>query len=446
MSNNEESLYSQKIKIEQRIKYLNKVCEDSSKSSISEKEQIAALLETLATNLNLIKKGIKIGILKKIATMDLETLQSIAIRSLSIFSEGINPDVFISEYERLKNKQKIDLEEFEKGQKEELKKRRELAPSLEYELRGPAYAFVDINGNPRTNLIIEDKQLEILKAQVKKDPNTRKILKVKVPKDFFTDDELLKLGPKYHNGVSENVEVLKPIHLSKEEMHELYPIISQRHAAFLSFIKKRPENALLSEEELRDKYQQDLCRFKFIIKITPDIRRKERFDYKYHSSAKPQENVQINQMGIILPEVIEKQKLLSDIAHLKRCVQELLVGSEFFNWYSSIDKNNPNYQVLQQLILSPITTFFSEEEFNSIINPIISAKSVASSQQLFGDSKDINRYRDYLNRVKKENKAQAKEPYSNQLLTTEQCDKQLEVLKELEQKQANPISQGSFKL
>ena len=36
--------------------------------------------------------------------------------------------------------------------------------------------------------------------------------------------------------------------------------------------------------------------------------------------------------------------------------------------------------------------------------------------------------------------------YPNQLLTIKQCDKQLQVLKELEQKQANPISQGSFNL
>ena len=36
--------------------------------------------------------------------------------------------------------------------------------------------------------------------------------------------------------------------------------------------------------------------------------------------------------------------------------------------------------------------------------------------------------------------------YPNQLLTIKQCDKQLQVLKELEQKLPRPISQGSFKL
>lgn len=446
MSNNVESLYSKKIKIEQRIAQLNKKCEDISDLTTERKKEMAVLLETLGTNLGLVKNGIKIGILKKIETMDLETLQSIAISSLSVFTKGINPNTFISEYETLKETHQKELEEFEKCQQEELKKRRRLAPSLEYELYGPAYAFVDINGNPRTNLIIEDKDLEILRHNVKRAINYSKVYKVKVPSDFFTDDELLSLGPVYCNGRFDSGIVSKKIHLSKEEMQELYSMIAYRKSAFISFVKRLPENALLSKEELCDKYQKDLCSVDFGIRITPNILRRERFDYRYSKFAKPQENVQINQMGIILPEVIEKQKLLSDIAHLKRYVQELLVGSEFFNWYSSIDKNNPNYQVLQQLILSPITTFFSEEEFNSIINPIISAKSVASSQQLFGDSKDINRYRDYLNRVKKENKAQAKEPYSNQLLTTEQCDKQLEVLKELEQKQANPISQGSFKL
>lgn len=105
MSNNVESLYSKKIKIEQRIVQLNKKCEDISGLSISEKELIAAFLETLGKNLGLVKNGIKIGILKKIETMDLETLQSIAIRSLSIFSEGINPNTFTSTYEALKEKQ-----------------------------------------------------------------------------------------------------------------------------------------------------------------------------------------------------------------------------------------------------------------------------------------------------------------------------------------------------
>lgn len=527
MSNNEERLYSKKIKIEQRIKHLNKVCEDISKLSISGKEQMAALLEFLIKNLGLIKNGIKVGILKKIESMNLEELQSIAIRSLSVFSEEINPDIFISRYEALKENQQKELETFEKGQQDELEKRKELVSSLEFEVEGPAYLFMDSTGSLRTKLIFSEKDIELLKERIKDNPGFRvHFYDVKVPNDFFADDELLELGPSYSKTGTDN---------------NGFAVLCAN---------------FLSDEELLAVLIHQLPHPSYVIRINNSMFRQ--FDGHYNSSAKPKENLQIKQMEYVIPDIMEKQKLLSDTTDLKRYLQELLVESDFLNWFSSVDADNPTYLQLQQLKALPLESFFSEEEFEIIINPILSKKAFENAQRLFPSRMAINEYKAYLNRAKKEIKAQIEggfpkiylkssyptqeerkmvidsqifertfsskdgisgliensniiteedlnmleqnQPitkeingrtisfgldygrtkgltkysderkrqgeefyedlknfidsyrkavnscYPNQLLTIKQCDKQLQVLKELEQKLPRPISQGSFKL
>ena len=375
MSNNVESLYSKKINMEQRIAQLNKKCEDISGLSISEKELIAAFLETLGKNLGLVKNGIKIGILKKIETMDLETLQSIAIRSLSIFSEGINPDTFISGYEALKENQQKELEAFEKGQQEELKKRKELVSSLEFEVEGPAYLFMDSAENLRTRLIFSEEDIELLKKRIKENLGYRvHFYDVKVPNDFFADDELLKLGPCYSGtGIDNNGFAVSC-------------------------------GDFLSVEELLAIMFHQLPHPAYIIRINNSMFRQ--FDGRYNLHAKPEENLQINQMGHIIPDIMEKQKLLSDASYLKKYIQELLVESEFLDWLSSIDVNNQTYQYLCQLKSLPVESFFSEEEFEIIINPILSKKAFENAQRLFPSRMAINEYKAYLNRAKKEIKAQ----------------------------------------
>lgn len=256
-----------------------------------------------------------------------------------------------------------------------MKKRRELVSSLAFEVKGPAYLFMDSNGNLRTELIFSEKDLQILKKWTKENPGLSiHFDDVKVPKDFFSDDELLKLGPSYSRmGIDNNV-------------------VAVRCSDFLS------------GEELLAVLINKLPHPSYVIKINNSMFRQ--FDGRYNLHAKPEENLQIKQMEYVIPDIMEKQKLLSDTTDLKRYLQELLVESEFLNWFSSVDAANPTYQQLQQLKALPLETFFSEEEFDNLINPICSSKSFENAQRLFPNRMVINEYRAYLNYVKKESKAQ----------------------------------------
>lgn len=57
----------------------------------------------ILSKIEFVERCIKIGIIKKTDSMSRQELLDIALKSLSVVSEDINPNEFISEYNRLKN-------------------------------------------------------------------------------------------------------------------------------------------------------------------------------------------------------------------------------------------------------------------------------------------------------------------------------------------------------
>ena len=82
----------------------------------------------ILSKIEFVERCIKIGIIKKTDSMSHQELQEIAFKSLSVVSEDINPNDFISEYNRLKR--------YTAEYIEDVSKRRSIIPELTFTVEG----------------------------------------------------------------------------------------------------------------------------------------------------------------------------------------------------------------------------------------------------------------------------------------------------------------------
>ena len=128
-SNNGRNLYALLTSLEQQVSILKEQYGDTSTLSPEELDTYISKKASLIQKIDLVEKCIKIGIIKKVDSMSIDELQKVALQSLSIVSEGINPDEFISEYNR--------LNQYVKEYQEDLQRRRSILEELTFIVEGP---------------------------------------------------------------------------------------------------------------------------------------------------------------------------------------------------------------------------------------------------------------------------------------------------------------------
>ena len=160
--------------------------------------------------------------------MSRQELLDIALKSLSVVSEDVNPNDFISEYNRLKR--------YTAEYIEDVSKRRSIIPELTFTVEGKLDTLVDKNGKPRSNFEIVPEDQERFLGIVNKENLVNEISKgniVKVTYRLIID------------GKPEFVE-LSAMKLSSDTSHIILAVTS-----IDSWKKKEDEyNKKLNQEKL----------------------------------------------------------------------------------------------------------------------------------------------------------------------------------------------------
>lgn len=357
-NNNGRNLYALLTSLEQQVSTLKEQYGDTSKLSPEELDTYISKKASLIQKIDLVEKCIKIGIIKKVDSMGIDELQNIALQSLSIVSEGINPDEFISEYNR--------LNQYVKEYQEDLQRRRSVLEELTFIVEGPLDVLVDKNGKPRSDFIVSEEDAKLLKKQAKmsrKFGNRR--IEVKVPVYYFTDEELDRMGYRKSDDL-----LLK------------------------GFTIKTPNDYVLKEGEPSPEYSFQ----HFTITSDAEASRKLSSRYSIYDARKAQQD--ISRMQVVLPEIQLKKRLLTDRNYLKEYVKKILVDPYFVEQYmSSIGKTNDASIEMQYLYSHEITNL-SEQDFANLIETIEST-SVENLQKMFDSPEKIDMYITLINGIKR---------------------------------------------
>lgn len=357
-NNNGRNLYALLTSLEQQVSTLKEQYGDISKLSPEELDTYISKKASLIQKIDLVEKCIKIGIIKKVDSMSIDELQNIALQSLSIVSEGINPDEFISEYNR--------LNQYVKEYQEDLQRRRSVLEELTFIVEGPLDVLVDKNGKPRSDFIVSEEDAKLLKKQAKmsrKFGNRR--IEVKVPVYYFTDEELDRMGYRKSDDL-----LLK------------------------GFTIKIPNDYVLKEGEPSPEYPFQ----HFTITSDAEASRKLSSRYSIYDARKAQQD--INRMQVVLPEIQLKKRLLTDRNYLKEYVKKILVDPYFVEQYMrSIGKTNDASIEMQYLYSHEITNL-SEQDFANLMETIEST-SVENLQKMFDSPEKIDMYITLINGIKR---------------------------------------------
>lgn len=357
-NNNGRNLYALLTSLEQQVSTLKEQYSDTSKLSPEELDTYISKKAGLIQKIDLVGKCIKIGIIKKVDSMSIDELQNIALQSLSIVSEGINPDEFISEYNR--------LNQYVKEYQEDLQRRRSVLEELTFIVEGPLDVLVDKNGKPRSDFIVSEEDAKLLKKQAKmsiKFGNRR--IEVKVPVYYFTDEELDRMGYRKRDDL-----------------------------LLRGFTIKTPNDYVLKEGEPSPEHPFQ----HFTITSDAEASRKLSSRYSIYDAKKAQQD--ISRMQVVLPEIQLKKRLLTDRNYLKEYVKKLLVDPYFVEQYmSSVGKTNDASIELQYLYSHEITNL-SEQDFANLMETIEST-SVENLQKMFDSPEKIDMYITLINRIKR---------------------------------------------
>lgn len=357
-NNNGRNLYALLTSLEQQVSTLKEQYSDTSKLSPEELDTYISKKASLVQKIDLVEKCIKIGIIKKVDSMSIEELQNVALQSLSIVSEGINPDEFISEYNR--------LNQYVKEYQEDLQRKRSVLEELTFIVEGPLDVLVDKNGKPRSDFIVSEEDAKLLKKQAKmsrKFGNRR--IEVKVPVYYFTNEELDRMGYRKIDDL-----LLK------------------------GFTIKTPNDYVLKEGEPSPEHP-----FQYFT-ITSDAEASRILSSRYSIYVAKKAQQDISRMQVVLPEIQLKKRLLTDRNYLKEYVKKLLVDPYFVEQYmSSIGKTN-DASIKMQYLYSHEITNLSEQDFANLMETIEST-SVENLQKMFDSPEKIDMYITLINEIKR---------------------------------------------
>lgn len=315
----------------------------------------------ILSKIEFVERCINIGIIKKTDSMSRQELLDIALKSLSVVSEDVNPNEFISEYNRLKkytSEYVLDVE-----------KRRNIIPKLTFTVEGRLDTLVDKNGEPRSNFEIIPEDQERVNRLLKKRRilgNTR--LKVKVPSDYFSDEELYQMGYK------------------KLFESDLYPM--------KGFTVKTPDDYTLNSGEPNNEHP-----FQHFT-ISSDAVASKKLSSKYNIYDYEDYKAQMKRMEIILPEIQLKQNLLSDSGYLKEYVQRLLTNDpEFIDDYLTAKEMGTTVSIENQRLYQHEITDLSDDYVNSILTSLV-AVSDEHLREKFDTPDKIDTYIKVLDSIK----------------------------------------------
>ena len=281
------------------------------------------------SKIEFVERCIKIGIIKKTDYMSHQQLQEIAFKSLSVVSEDINPNDFISEYNRLK---KYTAEYIE-----DVSKRRSIIPELTFTVEGPLDTLVDKNGKPRSNFEIIPEDQERVSRFIKGRRKFGNIkLRVKVPSDYFSDEELYEMG--YKKILESDTYLMKGFTVKTPDDYTMGPGEPTPERPFQSFTISSDAIASKKLSSRYNIYDYEDCR------------------------------AQMKRMEIILPEIQLKQHLLSDSGYLKEYVQRLLTNDpEFIDEYLTHKEMGTEVSRENQHLYQHEITDLSDDYINSIL-------------------------------------------------------------------------------
>ena len=316
----------------------------------------------ILSKIEFVERCIKIGIIKKTDFMTHQQLQEIAFKSLSVVSEDINPNDFISEYNRLKR--------YTAEYIEDVSKRRSIIPELTFTVEGPLDTLVDKNGKPRSNFEIIPEDQERVNRFIKgrrKFGNIR--LKVKVPSDYFSDEELCQMGYRFST------------------VDDTYSI--------KGFTVKTPDDYTLNpgEPNIEHPFQH--------FKISSDAIASKKLSSRYNIYDYEDCRAQMKRMEIILPEIQLKQNLLSDSGYLKEYVQRLLTNDpEFIDEYLAHKEMGTEVSKENQHLYQHEITDLSDGYINSILTSL-SDVSDEHLKEMFDTTDKIDTYIKVLESIKR---------------------------------------------
>lgn len=305
------------------------------------------------SKIEFVERCIKIGIIKKTDYMSHQQLQEIAFKSLSVVSEDINPNDFISEYNRLK---KYTAEYIE-----DVSKRRSIIPELTFTVEGPLDTLVDKNGKPRSNFEIIPEDQERVSRFIKGRRKFGNIkLRVKVPSDYFSDEELYNMG--YKKILESDTYLMKGFTVKTPDDYTMGPGEPTPERPFQSFTISSDAIASKKLSSRYNIYDYEDCR------------------------------AQMKRMEIILPEIQLKQNLLSDSGYLKEYVQRLLTNDpEFIDEYLTHKEMGTEVSRENQHLYQHEITDLSDDYINSILASL-SDVSDEHLREMFDTTDKIDTY------------------------------------------------------
>ena len=314
------------------------------------------------SKIEFVERCIKIGIIKKTDYMSHQQLQEIAFKSLSVVSEDINPNDFISEYNRLK---KYTAEYIE-----DVSKRRSIIPELTFTVEGPLDTLVDKNGKPRSNFEIIPEDQERVSRFIKGRRKFGNIkLRVKVPSDYFSDEELYNMG--YKKILESDTYLMKGFTVKTPDDYTMGPGEPTPERPFQSFTISSDAIASKKLSSRYNIYDYEDCR------------------------------AQMKRMEIILPEIQLKQNLLSDSGYLKEYVQRLLTNDpEFIDEYLTHKEMGTEVSRENQHLYQHEITDLSDDYINSILASL-SDVSDEHLREMFDTTDKIDTYIKVLESIKR---------------------------------------------
>lgn len=316
----------------------------------------------ILSKIEFVERCIKIGIIKKTDSMSRQELLDIALKSLSVVSEDINPNEFISEYNRLKNytsEYVLDVERI-----------RSIIPELTFTVEGKLDTLVDKNGKPKSNFEIVPEDQERVNRFIKKRRTVGNIrFKVKVPSDYFSDEELYQMGYRFST------------------VDDTYSI--------KGFTVKTPDDYTLNpgEPNIEHPFQH--------FTISSDAIASKKLSSRYNIYDYEDCRAQMKRMEIILPEIQLKQNLLSDSGYLKEYVQRLLTNDpEFIDEYLTHKEMGTEVSRENQHLYQHEITDLSDDYINSILTSL-SDVSDEHLKEMFDTTDKIDTYVKVLESIKR---------------------------------------------
>jgi hypothetical protein len=316
----------------------------------------------ILSKIEFVERCIKIGIIKKTDSMSRQELLDIALKSLSVVSEDINPNDFISEYNRLKRYRAEYIED--------VSKRRSIIPELTFTVEGKLDTLVDKNGKPRSNFEIVPEDQERVNKFLKMRRKLGNIrLKVKVPSDYFSDEELYEMG---------------------------YKKLSESDSYLMKgFTVKTPDDYTLNpgEPNIEHPFQH--------FTISSDAVASKKLSSRYNIYDYEDCKAQMKRMEIILPEIQLKQNLLSDSGYLKEYVQRLLTNDpEFIDDYLTDKEMGTKVSIENQHLYQDSITDLSDDYINQILTSL-SDVSDEHLREMFDTTDKIDTYMKVLESIKR---------------------------------------------